>query len=189
MEDLMRELEKPTYPILVGSMREAWSADFTKTHLGNSAGLAAIFEASQYVALQAVDQQHATFMRNLTGNATIEERDTWQSKELAARALVAQIAANAEAASSNEDPPQIVTAAQSEMLTIEATYLGTDAATLAATVIGKADLFKKLTGLAAGVRGKARAAIKAAATPEQLQAAVDTAQADVQTALASFTGV
>lgn len=135
-------------------------------------GATLILNAARGEALAAVDEQHAKFMRDLTGGASIEERDTWQAKELAARALVEGIAEPAE----------------TEMLTIEAGYLEIEPAQLAATIIGKADLFKKLTGLAAGVRGKARAAIQAATTPAELQAATDTATADVQAALAAFTG-
>ena len=123
-------------------------------------------------ALRDVDTTHATFMRNLTGNASIEERDTWQAKELAAHALTSGDA----------------TPAQTEMLVIEAGYLGIEPAILAATITTKADQFKKLTGLAAGVRGKARAAIAAAKTTKALQNAVDTAKADIEGALALLQG-
>lgn len=139
---------------------------------GDLAG-AIYLDAIKRRALRAVDTQHASLLRKLTGGATIEERDTWQSKELAARALMEY-----------ED----ATPSQVEMLTIEAGYLSISAETLAGTIIGKADLFKKLTGLAAGVRGKARAAIAAASTPDELQVAVDMARSDVQHALATFNG-
>lgn len=172
--------------ILLNGVRGTYSLEYLTNLVGTKGVQPLIFEASQHSALQAVDKQHATFMRDLTGNATIEERDTWQSKELAARALVAQVEANATAAAANEDPPQIATLSQIEMLTIEANYRGVTPTELAETIIAKADLFKKLTGLAAGVRAKARAAIKAATTPEQLEAAVAQAETDVQAALALF---
>lgn len=172
----------------VGGLPTPVTKEYLVHSLGQDQSDKLIFNISKSGALEGVDTQHAQFLRDLTGGATIEERDTWQAKELAARALLAQSAANAEAEASNETPPEIATAAQTDMLTIEATYLGTDAASLAVVIVGKADLFKKLTGLAAGVRGKARAAIKASTTTEQLEAAITQAQTDVQAALAAFTG-
>jgi len=167
-EEILTSIPK-VYTLLVSGTRTPYTEKDALAIFGGDAP-SLLFEASQFEALRNVDAAHATFMRNLTGNATIEERDTWQSKELAARAF--------------ED--ETATPAQIEMLTIEATYIGTTPDVLATTVITKADQFKKLTGLAAGVRGKARAAIKAATTPQTLEDAAAQAQADVEGALAAL---
>ena len=129
---------------------------------------AVMLEAVKFDALKGIDVQHAAIMRRLTGDATIEERDTWQSKELAARALLDGSA----------------TDAQVEMLAIEAQYIGSSPQELATVIVAKSDLFKKLTGLAAGVRGKSRAAIKAAIDFDAVAGAVEAARVDATAAIA-----
>lgn len=160
------------YNVKIDGVRGTYDAAWLVEKFGAGTTTEMVFEAAQFEALAGIDEQHAEFLRRLTGGATIEERDTWQAKELAARAFVDNVA----------EPTEI------DMLETEASYLGVQAADVAATIIGKADLFKKLMGLAAGVRGKARVAIRAATTPAELQAATDAAQADVQAALVTFNG-
>lgn len=100
-------------------------------------------------AIASVNRVHAQFLRDLTGGATIEERDTWKTKEEAARALIADTATEGQAA----------------MLTLEAAGDGTDPLVLAQIIIAKADAFAALIGKAAGLKAKAKAQI-AAATAE-----------------------
>jgi len=133
---------------------------------------AILFATAKSSARRSIDIQHADLMRQLTGGASIEERDTWQSKELAARALLDGSA----------------TAAQAEMLGIEAQFIGTDAPALAAIIIGKADAFKRLIGLAAGIRGKSHAGVDAAKTPAELELVGETARAEIAAGMAQLAG-
>lgn len=138
-----------------------------KKYGAKTAGKMAL-EGAKHGAIAALDQQHAALLRKLTGNATIEERDTWQKKELAALAVKEGKA----------------TEGQVLMIATEAGYLGTTPAKLADTILAKGAAFEKLIGLAAGVRGKARAAISAAKTPAALQKAIGEGQASAAEALA-----
>lgn len=94
-------------------------------------------------ALYKVDQEHAKFLRTLTGNATIEERDTWKTKEEAARAFVNNSASDG----------------QKAMIAYEAQGDKTDLIDLAKSIIVKAEGFQALIGLAAGMKAKAKTAI------------------------------
>jgi hypothetical protein len=99
------------------------------------------------LALAWVNSLHAGFLRDLTGGATVEERDTWQTKEGAARAMVAGSA----------------TDGQKAMIGFEAAGAGLDPLALTQTIIAKAESFQALVGMAAGLRAKAKAAIALAA--------------------------
>jgi hypothetical protein len=107
-------------------------------------------ETQRQTAFVRVDQEHAGFLRNLTGNATIEERDTWKTKEDAARALVAGSA----------------TDGQQAMIAYEAQGDGTKPLALAQTIIAKAEAFQSLIGLAAGMKAKAKTAITQASSDQ-----------------------
>lgn len=97
-------------------------------------------------AVARIDWEHSRFLRELTGNATTEERDTWKTKEEAARAY---ITGNA-------------TDGQTAMIELEAQGDGTDPAVLAQLIVAKAERFQNLIGIAAGLKSKAKAAIKQA---------------------------
>jgi len=75
---------------------------------------------------------------------------------------------------------------QTSMLAIEAQYTGVETTDLAATIVGRANYFKRLIGLAGGVRSKARAALYAATDVAGIEAALDAARQDVDEALASL---
>lgn len=105
--------------------------------------------AQREAAIQRINQAHATFMRELTGNATIEERDTWKTKEEAARAYLLNTA----------------TEGQSMMIELEAQGDGTEPTVLAQIIVARSEGFQKLIGMAAGLKNKAKAAI-AQATDE-----------------------
>ena len=99
--------------------------------------------AQREAAIQRINQAHARFMRALTGNATIEERDTWKIKEEVARAYLLNTA----------------TEGQSMMIELEAQGDGTEPTVLAQIIVAKFERFQKLIGMAAGLKNKAKAAI------------------------------
>lgn len=108
-------------------------------------------------ALAQIDEKHAEILVELTGDATVEERDTWATKAVAAQAYMVGAA----------------TDSQIEMLTTEAAIVGEDVQVLVATVLGRAVVFNKLIGLASGLRRKGRSAVKACSTEEQLAATME----------------
>lgn len=125
-----------------------------------------------------INEVHAAFLRDLTGNATIEERDTWKTKEEAARALLAGAASDG----------------QTAMIGFEAAGAGVEPAVLVQTIIAKSEAFQALIGKAAGLRAKAKAAI-AQATDETvpldqvepaLAAIFDQLAAEAETAVAEW---
>ncbi len=131
-------------------------------------------------ALAQIDAEHARFLRDLTGGATAEERDTWKVKEEAARAMIAGTA----------------TQGQTTMITFEADGDGTDPMVLAQTILAKAEAYQTLIGMAAGLKVKAKAAIMGATNEAVLLDQVETqievvftqlAQ-DMQAALAQLQG-
>ncbi|MGB0661336.1 MAG: hypothetical protein ACPGNV_14320 [Mangrovicoccus sp.] len=111
-------------------------------------------------ALALVDQRHAECIRLLTDNATIEERDTWKMKEEAARAVISGTA----------------TEGQQAMIALEADGAGLAPENLAQVIVQKAESYQKLIGMTAGLRAKARNAIKSlqgsASEKEQLNIAL-----------------
>lgn len=98
-----------------------------------------------------IDQIHANMLTTATGNATVEERDTWQSKALAAAAHVAGSS----------------TPAQEAGLQAEAGAVGSTVDDLAALIMSKSDAYSLLVGVAAGMRRSAIAAVEAAATADE----------------------
>lgn len=99
--------------------------------------------AQREAALARINEIHADFLRQMTGNATVEERDTWKPKEEAARAWIAGSA----------------TEGQSAMLRLEAEGGGTDPLALAQIIVAKAEAFQALIGMAAAVKAQAKSAI------------------------------
>ncbi|PHR57943.1 MAG: hypothetical protein COA43_11240 [Robiginitomaculum sp.] len=152
-----------------GVMLQARSEEWLRAKYGDKAD-AIIFDAQQFERLVVVDKIHADLLNKLTGGASIEERDTWQAKELAARAVIAGTASSS----------------QSLMIGTEAHFLGKTPAKIADTIIVKAKAFHKLIGLAGGIRSKSRIAIKSATTQAELDSAITTAQEDVAAGLDSF---
>jgi len=101
------------------------------------------------VAFERINNIHAALMRTLTGGATVEERDTWKTKEEAARAYLDGSASNG----------------QKAMIDFEAAGAGEDPVALATRIVTKAESFQALIGIAAGLRQKARAGITMATDP------------------------
>ena len=109
-------------------------------------------DRSRINAMSEVDHVHACQLRQLTGNATIEERDTWSPKANAARALLAGTANKS----------------QAEMMWLEAGQRGSSAEKVGDTMLARASAFDRLIGVASAIRVKARAALMAAETLEDM---------------------
>jgi len=103
-------------------------------------------DAVKAEAISTVNFKHAEFLRQLTGNATIEERDTWQAKALAAEAVLAGSASEI----------------QTKMLATEAGLVGETTDALAQKIATKYAAYQKLIGLASGLRRKTENALEAA---------------------------
>lgn len=127
-------------------------------------------EERQAEALTSLDQEHAEILRNLTGNATIEERDTWQSKALAAEAIQA----------GNANPYQL------DMIGTEASLSGVEVAELVTTILTKNAGFMKMIGLAAGHRAATREAIKSAPDTSTLDLILTKAGETAQTLITNY---
>lgn len=104
-------------------------------------------------ALNLIDQGHAAILRQLTGNATIEERDTWQSKALAAYAI-SEGNANSY---------------QNDMISTEAVMSGIEVSELVTKILSRNAAFMKMIGIAAGHRTATRAAINKASSVQELK--------------------
>ncbi|WP_298938146.1 hypothetical protein [uncultured Ruegeria sp.] len=129
-------------------------------------------ETRKAEALRAVDTAHATYLRQLTGSATPEERDTWLVKAEAAQAYLEGTAS----------------AAQTELIETEAAGGGRTPDELAQKIIVKDTAFHGHIGQASALRASGRAAVKAAATHDTLQAALEAFHAEVQAAVDALGG-
>lgn len=128
-------------------------------------------EEAQAEALARVDMEHAKQLRLLTGNASREEVDTWTIKAAAATAYLASTA----------------TPEQSAMIEAEAAGDGTTPADLATIIATKSAAYQNLVGLAGGLRRGARAAVTAATTPAEVEAALASFATQAEAAIAAFT--
>lgn len=120
-------------------------------------------------ALKAVEVEHADLLRRLTGDATIEERDTWAVKETAARAFLLDTA----------------TDTQQQMLAMEAEGRQQTVNLLASIIVGKADDFRLLVGLTSKLRAAGRTGVEAATDTSILIEDVPAALAEAQKARAA----
>lgn len=110
----------------------------------------------QSLANNRIDAVHARFLRNLTGGATAEERDTWQAKATAAKAFVAG------------DADQF----QMQMLTMEAQASGIETTALAQKIIAKSAEYHILIGMASALRNKGHALIEQAQSYDEVSSIV-----------------
>lgn len=108
-----------------------------------------------------LNKQHADILRTLTGDATVEERNTWQAKAIAAIAY-----SNGQASE-----------AQADMLETEANMVGETANELVVKVIDKNKAFHKMVGLAAGHRRAISKLIASAKDLTELDQVLDQAKA------------
>lgn len=106
--------------------------------------------------LRETDRAHSRILNMLTGGASIEERDTWQPKALAAQGLLDGTA----------------TAQQVSMIETEASMLGLTTEQLAGIIVAKSNAYFSIIGVASGIRTKTRAGIKAATSIDEVNAIV-----------------
>jgi len=130
------------------------------------------FEDARADGLAVVYATHASYLRLLTDNATPEERDTWPAKTEAATAYLAGTA----------------TDAQTALIATEATGGGITPDELAQTIIDNATAFLGHIGQAGGLCASGCTAVKAAATHDALQAALEAFHAEVQAAIEALAG-
>lgn len=137
-------------------------------HLADEAA-ASILTHAEYLAngLAKVDAMHADFMRALTGNATVEERDTWTAKVAAAKLIDAMTDAEVEA-----EAAKIVAGDETSIDDLE-TLVGdvglgvAELRALADVVLTKSRAYKRLVGVASRIRREAKAAVTAATDAAQ----------------------
>ena len=110
-------------------------------------------------ALSRINALHAQILKTATGKKSLEERDTWQPKAIAAQALVDGTANDA----------------QKTMLETEAAARSVTPVELAQTVLAKSAAYHGLIGSAAALRSSAKQQIEAAETKEQVEAVVEEA--------------
>ncbi len=131
----------------------------------NNAGL----EICKGWALNRVKTQHAFALKMLSGDATVEERDTWPIQLQAAQDFKADRASDT----------------QNAML--DALLLNGESKTaLADRVISKDIAMQTLIGLTGGVKRKTEKAVEAAETPEAVEAVISGAAEQMQQAITQF---
>jgi hypothetical protein len=118
--------------------------------------------AAKTACAAQVEAFHAELLRNLTGGASAEERDTWVVKAAAAKAVVAGAA----------------DAGQQAMLTVEGTARGMTLAEMATMIEAKDAQFKVLVGKAAALRVHGHTLVAAAASEADLAAIIPRLQTD-----------
>jgi len=118
--------------------------------------------------VQAKNSAHQTMLAALsqaadaiTGPVPQAERDSWATKEVAARAVVAGTA----------------TPEQAAMLSAESAVTGEAVADLAASIVAKANAYAGFAATMAGLRRITTNAIDGATTPDEAQAALGPLQA------------
>jgi hypothetical protein len=114
----------------------------------------------------------AGFTATVTGPVPVDERLSWDAKEQAARAYVAETA----------------DAAQTSMIEDEAAITGEVPADLAAIIIAKADTFRAVVARVAGLRRKTIAAIDAVTDPADYETVLVSAKAEAE-AMAAALGI
>ncbi|MBF9049879.1 FAD-binding dehydrogenase [Roseobacter sp. HKCCD9010] len=134
------------------------------------------FEDAKANALAEVNAAHASYLRALLESASQEERDTWPIKASAAKAYMAGTA----------------TDAQTALIETEAAGGGISPDDLAEKIINKNELedaaYHDHIGQAAALRASGRAAVKAAATHDDLQAAREAFYAEALAAFQTLAG-
>jgi hypothetical protein len=119
-------------------------------------------------ARQMVRNSHALIVDNLTGNYSVEERDTWPIKVEAARAVKTGTA----------------TAEQELMIALECEKTGETPDELADVILAKNAATHIMIGLAAGHRRRTEAAVDAAETDTELMTVLRDAEAEVPALIA-----
>ncbi len=121
-------------------------------------------------AKSAMVEWITAFTASVTGPVPIDERLSWDAKEAAARAYIAQTA----------------DAAQTAMIEDEAAITQEVPAELAAIIIAKADVFRAIAAKVAGLRRKTVTAIDAVTDPAIYEVVLVAAKAEAVTLAASL---
>lgn len=132
-----------------------------------------VLAAAQDEYLYNVKIEHAKHLSDLTGNATIEERDTWAVQLSAAVAFLAD--GNAEDQLFLEG-----------LLTDAEIAAGATAATMADKIIAKSEQTKLLIRMAGKMKREADQAIAAAGTLEELETIIAALKSQEATTLAAY---
>ena len=112
-----------------------------------------ILQSAKDKASEEVNQTHASTLRIATGNATIEERDTWSPKSGAAHAHTSGTA----------------TESQTAMLSVEAELSGRTIEELVSVIIERSSAYLLLVGQIAGVRSNLLLSISNATSVEDVE--------------------
>lgn len=128
--------------------------------------------ANADAAKAAMIQWVTDFTAMVTGPVSIDERLSWDAKEAAARAYIAETA----------------DAAQTAMIENEAAITTEDPADLAAIIISRADTFRAVVARVAGLRRKTIAAIDAVIEPAEYEAVLVAAKTEA-IAMAAALGI
>jgi hypothetical protein len=127
-------------------------------------------ETVKQQALTTIASHHAQALNELTGNATLEERDTWPVKAEAALAWSRGSASEA----------------QINLLTGEAKAMGEEIDDLVAKISARSDAYHALVGMAAGLKRKSEKQVQDCQSLIQVETALASATEDVQAAIAAW---
>jgi hypothetical protein len=135
------------------------------------AELSAALEITRTHAHQIIKDFHATCLRTLSGDASIEERDTWPPQVAAANAVASGVPLDAG---------------------MQAFFTGVGATTpalqqaLASKILTNSAKYQFVMGLAGRLKKSADAAIAAATTPAEIEAALTQSRAAAEAAMAAL---
>lgn len=141
-----------------------WQAEFTAGQI--AAMIAAAKDKANKVVVEFADGIGRTF----TAGYPNAEVQSWPTKLLAAKAVVAGKA----------------DAGQTAMIEREASLIGMETAVLAKAIIAKAITFETAVSMIAGIRQKTQAAIASAANEQEIQTVLMSAEQEAETALAGI---
>ena len=117
-------------------------------------------------AARNIQKEHAAFVRDMSGNASPEERDTWTVKYLAAQSVMEKTALKP----------------QTEMLQEEAEQAGQTVQELAKIILAKAERYQTLIGRAAGMKQKYLAKLTLCENLQQAKQVMQDFQAETERA-------
>lgn len=128
-------------------------------------------------AKRAIDRDHQDIMLELTGDATVEERDTWSMKVDAAEQFFKHLSEDpnndltslSEAIAAEEFNGTYGEIRKAKMILVEASIAEIDPVMFAHVVMQKSFAFQYISAIAAGTRTKGKRYIDATTTIEELE--------------------
>lgn len=120
--------------------------------------------------ISCTDKEHAKVLNTLTGSATIEERDTWQTKAIASEAF----------------KNGTISISQKLMLQTEADMCEISIESLVDIILQKYEIYQKLIGLASGLRLKGKRLIEECTTKEEVHSTVASLKKERENVVAQF---